>query len=118
MYNYSIGSIKMFERIKNLFKREQIINVNVDTKSLESKIDKLIKLSTPKTIPDNKLDEQKTLTSSGAWTVNTCRGSQAEISTQIAGYLGSRRLGTEFFVLGSYWDGTQNEAVAILLYKT
>ncbi|MCW4015467.1 MAG: hypothetical protein NWF06_03775 [Candidatus Bathyarchaeota archaeon] len=64
------------------------------------------------------MNEETNTTQSGVYTVNVLRGSEAEVSAQIASLLGTRRLNTELHCLGTLWDATNNEIVAILVYTT
>lgn len=64
------------------------------------------------------MNQETNTTESGVYTVNVLRGSEAEISSQVASLMANRRMGTEFNCLGVTWDATNNEIVAVLVYTT
>lgn len=64
------------------------------------------------------MNQETNTTESGAYIVNVLRGSESEVSAQIASLLGNRRLGTEFDCLGVTYDTSNNEIVAVLVYTT
>lgn len=64
------------------------------------------------------MNQETNTTQSGNFTINVLRGSEAEVSAQIASLMGTKRLGVEFNCLGTLWDATNNEIVVILAYTT
>lgn len=64
------------------------------------------------------MNQETNTTQSGVYTVNVLRGSESEVSAQIASLMGTRRLGVEFNCLGVTWDALNDELVAVLVYTT